>query len=317
MTISRSALVALTALPLLLTACSGQDTSSAAGSGDGVSVVVGFYPMQFVAERVGGDAVTVTNVTRPGAEPHDVELAPRDVEAFTTAAAIYYLPGFQPAVDSAIETAGAADRAVDVSPAAELEPAPEGTEVHDDHAGEQADEHADTGLDPHFWLDPTRLASVTTLVADDLAARDPEHAEQYRSNADALNADLMALDEHFATGLANCANTDLVTSHEAFGYLARAYGLTQVGVSGLDPQQEPSPARLAELSAFVREHDVTTIYTETLASPAVAQTLADETGAGTAVLDPLEGLTDDSGDADYLSVMETNLGTLRAGQSCS
>ena len=118
------------------------------------------------------------------------------------------------------------------------------------------------------------------------------------------------------TGLVECANRDLVTSHEAFGHLAQRYDLTQIGISGLRPDDEPSTAELAEVADFVRDHDVTTIYYETLVDPAIAETIAAETGASTAVLDPLEGLTEGSAGTDYLGVMRVNLETLRAGQGC-
>ncbi len=144
----------------------------------------------------------------------------------------------------------------------------------------------------------------------------PRHAQLFAQNLQRLTADLKALDGELATGLARCENTDLVTSHDAFGYLAERYGLQQVGISGLDPEAEPDPRRIADVASYVREHHVRTIYFETLVSPAVARTVASETGARTAVLDPLEGLTDASAGADYLSVMRANLAQLKEGQPC-
>jgi zinc transport system substrate-binding protein len=144
----------------------------------------------------------------------------------------------------------------------------------------------------------------------------PDAAAAFTTRAVALRGELQALDDDYRAGLAGCASTDLVTSHEAFGYLARRYGLTQVGISGISPDEEPSPARLAEVARFVRDHGVTTVYTETLVDPAIAATVVRETGARTAVLDPLEGLGSRSAGADYLGVMRSNLATLRAGQRC-
>ena len=161
------------------------------------------------------------------------------------------------------------------------------------------------------------MAEVATAFADALAEADPAHADEYRANAEAVAADLGALDAELEAGLADCERTELVTSHEAFGYLARRYGLEQVGITGLTPDADPSPNDLAEVADFVEEHGVTTIYFETLTSPAVAETLASEAGATTAVLDPLEGLTDESQGADYLEVMRSNLATLQTGQGCS
>ncbi|MBA2550128.1 MAG: zinc ABC transporter substrate-binding protein, partial [Nocardioidaceae bacterium] len=146
---------------------------------------------------------------------------------------------------------------------------------------------------------------------------DPDGAQEYEENAADLRADLEALDEEMTTGLSDCESTTLVTSHQAFGYLADRYGFTQLGISGLSPEDESSPAELAEVTDFVSDNDVETIYFETLVSPDVAHTVADETGALTATLDPLEGLTDESAGEDYLEVMRANLATLREGQSCT
>jgi zinc transport system substrate-binding protein len=163
---------------------------------------------------------------------------------------------------------------------------------------------------------------VGHAVADQLAEADPEHAEQYAANARDLEERLTALDAEFAEGLATCEGATLVTSHAAFGYLAERYGLVQVGIVELDPEAEPSPARLREVGDVVREHGVTTVFSETLVSPKVAETLAADLGVGTATLDPLEGLADDaptdgSGRADYETVMRANLAALQEGLSCS
>ena len=171
--------------------------------------------------------------------------------------------------------------------------------------------------DPHFWLDPTRLADVATALGDDFARRDPANAADYRANAAALVADLDALDAEFRAGLAQCRTRELVTGHAAFGYLAERYDLHQEGVAGVSPDIEPDAATLRDLSAHVRDAGVTTVYSESLVSPALAETVAREAGARVAVLDPLEGITDASRGRDYLEVMRANLATLRAGQECS
>ncbi len=297
------ALVASTMAALGLVACG--EASPARTSG-GPAVVASFYPLQFVSDRVAGREVL--SLTRPGAEPHDLELRPRDVATANDADVLIYVRGFQPAVDDVADRLG--ERAFDVTPAAGLDlPAPEGEE----HAEEHADEHAD----PHFWLDPTKLSAVAQAVADRLAQVDPAGAAGYRERAAALRAELAQLDDSFRSGLARCASRDLVTAHAAFGYLARRYDLRQRSVTGLDPAAEPSSGDLARLSRFVRENKVRTVYTETLASPALARTVASAGGAGTAVLDPVEGLTDESAGRDYLAVMRANLAALRQGQGCS
>ncbi|MCB7135426.1 metal ABC transporter substrate-binding protein [Cellulosimicrobium marinum] len=307
----------------LLVGCS---TGGGAGEGeDGrLQVLASFYPLQYVAEQVGGDLVTVSNLTPPAAEPHDLELAPAQVRAIGEADLVVYQSGFQTAVDEGVEQRQP-QHVVDAAEVAGLEEHPgavteeghehETEEEHAEHAEEEGDGHDHGSLDPHFWLDPTRLAPVGEQVAAELSAIDPDNADTYAANAEALVADLDALDTEYTTALAPCAGATLVTSHEAFGYLAERYDLEQVGISGLDPEAEPSPARLREVGEIVRAEGVTTLFFETLTSPKVTQTLADDLGVGTAVLDPLEGLADDA--TDYRGVMESNLEALTSGLVCS
>jgi zinc transport system substrate-binding protein len=306
----------VSAAALALTGCGGSDAAAGSG-GDGLTVVAGFYPLEWAAQRVGGDRLDVSSLTPPGAEAHDLELAPQDVAAVAEADLLVYLDGFQPALDEAAENE-AADTAWDAGRSADLTLTAE-EHGHEGETAEEHEEHAGDGeaLDPHFWLDPVRLASVGDALAQRLAEADPDGAAAYGENAAALRADLEALDAEMQAGLAGCAVDALVTAHDAFGYLGDRYGLEVVGISGLSPSQEPSPAVQAEISELVRERGVTTVYTETLVDPAVAETVATEAGVRTAVLDPIEGLTDESAGSDYLEVMRANLATLREGQSCS
>ncbi len=303
-----AALAPLAALPLVLTACAAGSTS---GVADGtVDVMASFYPLQEVAEQVGGDRVTVRSLTPPGAEPHDVELSPAQVARIDGADLVVYLSGFQAAVDDAV---------AQTSPAHVVDAASDTTLLPAEHAeGESADEHADhahEGLDPHFWLDPSRMPAVVDDVAAALTEIDPEGAETYAANAAALDKRFQDLDDAYATGLAQCDTRTFVTSHEAFGYLADRYDLEQVGISGIDPEAEPSPARLAAVEKIVRDKGVQTVFFESLVSPKVAQTLADDLGIDSAVLDPIEGLAHP--DDDYFSLAQANLAALRMALSCS
>ncbi len=298
-------------------------SASAGGAGDGPQVVVGAYPLQFVAERVGGDAVDVVNLTPPGAEPHDLELAPRDVGQVVDADLVLLVPGLQPALDDAAaerDPAGVLDVTADLDllAADDAEHAHEEGEEHEEGEGEESHEGHDHGSeDPHFWLDPTRLADAADAVAATLAEQAPDQADGFAERAEALRADLEDLDGRYADGLAQCGSRELVTAHTAFAYLADRYDLHQVGVTGISPEQEPSPGQLTSVTEFVREHGVTTIFTETLVSPEVAEVVAAETGATTGVLDPIEGLSDDSAGSDYLEVMDANLESLRTGLDCA
>lgn len=291
------------ACALVLSACS---SGSAAEDGP-TSVVASFYPLAEAAQRVGGDRASVENLTPPGVEPHDLELAPDDIEAIATADVIVYLGGgFQPAVEDALPEAEHAVT-VDALNAVATNAAP---------ASE-----AEQGLtvDPHVWLDPARFEEIVRSVAAALSEADPANEATFDANADAYVAEIAALDEDFHTGLSDCERTTIVTSHEAFGYLAESYGLIEVGIAGLSPEAEPSAQRLAELKDLVEREGITTIFAEELVSPKVAETLANEAGVTVEVLDPLESLTDDQVAAgeDYVSVMRKNLDILRGALGCS
>jgi zinc transport system substrate-binding protein len=279
----------------ILAGCGGDEASS----GDLPTVAASFYPLAFVAEQIGGGDVRVVNLTSPGVESHDLELTPRQVAEIAAADLVVYERGFQPSVDEAVDQ-NAGDARVEVTEVVPLE-----------------DEHGDLAGDPHVWLDPTLLARIADAVADGLAAAVPASADAFRERAEALVAELADLDEEFSTGLGQCERNVVVTTHEAFGYLAHRYGLEMVGISGLSPDAEPSPARLAEVGEVIADEGVTTVFYERLVSPAVAETLADDLGVVTAVLDPIEGLTDETEDEDYFTLMRANLGALEEANGCT
>ncbi|MFD9489757.1 metal ABC transporter substrate-binding protein [Streptomyces sp. NPDC059991] len=290
-----------------LTACS----ASGAGSGmkDGkLDVVASFYPMQYLAERIGGDHVSVRNLTKPGVEPHDLELSPKQTASLGEAGLVVHLKGIQPAVDKAIAQSGA-KHTVDAAALTKLED--HGTEVGHGHEGEEHHGGSEAGADPHVWLDPVKYAEVAQGVGKALEKADPDHAADYKKNTAAVVKDLGALNEKFTAGLKNTATKTFITTHSAFGYLAERYGLTQEGIAGIDPEAEPSPARVRELQSIAKKDHVDTVFFETLASDKTAKTLAGDTGLRTDVLDPLEGITKKSKGDDYLKVMESNLAALQ------
>lgn len=299
---------------LTVTACGSNDP--AGSSGEGPSVLAAFYPLAFVAEHVAGDHATVENLTQPGVESHDLELTGRQVGMVADSDLVLYLHGFQPSVDAAVEQ-NAADTAADVAELVELLPADAGEHADDDEHAQESDDHGDLAGDPHIWLDPTNMAALAESVAQELGDLDPDNRQAYESNAADLVGQLEALDQDFADGLAQCERSVFVVSHEAFGYLAHRYDLEQVGIAGLDPDSEPSPNRVAEVQDIVERKGITTIFYESLVSPTVAETLADDLGVETAVLDPIEGLSDDTADEDYLSLMTANLEALRTANGCA
>ncbi|MFE4689182.1 metal ABC transporter substrate-binding protein [Streptomyces sp. NPDC056749] len=296
-----------------LSACSSSD--AAEGGNDGkLDVVASFYPMQFLAEEIGGSHVSVTTLTKPGTEPHDLELSPRQTGGLSDADYILFLKGVQPAVDDAVEQAGVKNT-VDAAKLTTLEH--HGSEVGHDHGHEEeGEEHEhegeeEAGLDPHIWLDPVKYAEVAEGVGKSLEKADPDHAADYRKNTDALVTELNALNTAYETGLKNVSTKTFITTHSAFGYLAERYGLTQEGIAGIDPEAEPSPARIDEIHSVAEKSKATTVFFETLASDKTAKTLAKDLGLKTGVLDPLEGITDKSAGADYIEVMKSNLTALQ------
>ncbi|MFI1253650.1 metal ABC transporter substrate-binding protein [Streptomyces netropsis] len=312
--ITTGAIAAIAALGLLsLTACaSGTSGKNSEGK---LKVVASFYPMEFLAKEIGGDHVSVSALTKPGVEPHDLELTPRQTGSLDEAGAIVYLKGLQPAVDKAIKQSSA-KHVVDAASLTELEE--HGTEVDghehgsgDDHDSHEGHEHKHEGGDPHIWLDPVKYAQVAKGVAKALGEADPDHKADFEKNADALANKLDGLHKKFEAGLKNRASDTFISTHAAFGYLAERYGLTEESVSGIDPESEPSAARMKDLHKVAEEHHVSTIFFETLASPKTAKTLASDLKLKTDVLDPLEGITDESKGDDYFEVMESNLAALR------
>ncbi|WSJ58931.1 metal ABC transporter substrate-binding protein [Streptomyces sp. NBC_01310] len=309
-----------------LTACSG--AAAGAGTKDGkVDVTASFYPLQYLAEQIGKDHVKVDTLTKPGVEPHDLEITPKQAVRLSGADVVLYLKSLQPAVDKAVAQAGVKNT-VDAATLTTL--ASHGASGHDHgaepahgeegHAHEEGDEHAEeghghsrgeAGQDPHVWLDPVKYAEIAKGVGAALEKADPDHAADYRKNTDELVAKLAALDTEFKDGLTNTASKTFITTHSAFGYLAERYGLDQESISGVDPQSEPSPARMKELQAFAKQENVSTVFFETLASDKTAKVLAADTGLKTDVLDPLEGITDKSQGADYFEVMRSNLKNLQ------
>jgi zinc transport system substrate-binding protein len=274
-------------LILLLAAPALTSCGSAAGSGGKESVVASFYPLAFAAEEIGGDRVDVHNLTPPGAEPHDLEVSPRDVAEVHDADLVLLLGrGFQPQLEDAAGSGANVQRLLDTP----------GLDVH-------------RNGDPHVWLDPLRYAKIVKRIGRALG----QEAATAR-----LVARLHALDAQYRRGLAQCERHDVVTSHEAFAYLAERYGLQQIAITGLSPEAEPEPGELARVVSLARERGVTTIYFETLVSPRIAETVARETGATTAVLDPIEGLTEDeiARGENYFTRMRANLRGLEEGLGC-
>ena len=283
---------------LLLGACGGGGASKPV-------VLTSFYPLYYLTSQIAGERLAVRNLVPTGAEPHDWEPKAKDVADITNAAVfIYNGAGLE---HWAAETLAAAksSKRIDIV-------ATEGLTLLPPPPGEEAEEFPN---DPHVWLDPTLAQEVAKKIAEGLIKADPAGKATYEQNLAALIAKLGELDQQFAAGLRTCDRREIITSHAAFGYLARRYGLEQIAVEGLSPDSEPTPARIAEVTRTARDRKATHIFFETLVSPKVAETIAREIGAQTLVLDPPEGVQDEKTES-YLTVMGGNLANLRVALGC-
>ena len=317
-----SALLLAGAVSLSSCAAFSDDGAAGNGSSDGtVTVAAAFYPLEYVASRVAGDRAVVEGLTSPGQEAHDAELSIQQTATLAEADLTVFLDGFQPTVDSAVEqgTGGAvleAGQAVGLDELAEEHSDDEShSEDEDGHSEDDGHGHEDGDLDPHFWLDPMRMADLGDAVAEELSAVDAEGAEEYAANAAELRAELEELDADYTSGLASCERDLVVVNHDAFGYLTK-YDLELEAIAGLSPDSEPTAADIARLQDLIGDEGVTTVFSETLVSPETAETLARDAGVEADVLDPIEGLTDTTADEDYLSLMRANLDALRAANGC-
>lgn len=302
-------------------------------------ITVSNYPLEFLATEIAGERAAITSLTPPGVTPHDLELSPAQLAGLERADLVFYQSGFQQAIDDALAVISPAHTLDAAAHAALLPwvtadlPDDDALDHHEDedhghdsdhedetedhshkHHHEDEHDHDHSGYDPHFWLDPQRLIAVANALRDELSDIDPAGAQEYQQNTAALVAALTELDQAFTAGLSQCQQDTIIVTHSAFGYWEARYGIHQLAITGFSPQDEPSPARLVELTKIIDELGITTVFFETLVSPKVAQTLAAESGVNTAVLDPLEGLIDS--EQDLLSVSYANLAALQEGLAC-
>ena len=307
---TRAPLIVLMSAALALVGCGGTTTQESSG----IKVAAAFYPLEYAVAHVAGDVADITSLTTPGVEAHDVKLTPRQVAAVVDSDLVVYLSGFQPAVDEAVKQVDQ-DRVLDVAEFADLMVvAPEDHQGTDEVVDEASHDHAD--FDPHFWLDPLRLAAVTDAISERLKTLDSDQASTFTTNAKTSREELSKLDREFSDGLKTCARRELFTSHAAFGYLANRYDLTQVSVVGITPDVEPSGARIAKVQELARKYDATTIFFETTASDAFAKSIAQDLGLQTAVLDPIEMISDQSDGEDYPAIMRANLAAIQKANDC-
>lgn len=272
-----------------------------------VKIVTSFYPLADFSKNVGGNLVTVTNITPAGAEPHDYEPTPQDiVKAYDAQLFVFNGNGvdtWAEKIQNDLEKKGVT--ALKMSD-------------HINSLKNDADNKENPGYDPHFWLNPANAAKEAEVIAAALTTIDPAHAAEYQQNSDDYQAKLAGLDQAYQNGLADCSYNEIVTSHNAFNYLANRYGLRTFHILGLSPDEEPSPQVIAAVADIARQKNIKYIFFESLVSPKLSQTIANEIGAQTMELNPIEGLTDAeiAQGEDYIGKMEANLTNLRIALQC-
>jgi zinc transport system substrate-binding protein len=270
-----------------------------------IQVVASFYPMYFFASQIGGDKVDVVNITPAGAEPHDYEPTTQDVVRINQSNMLVLNGGKLEAWGDKIKDQLKGTKTLIVT-------------AGDGFVNKQINENGQNILDPHIWLDPILAKVEVENIEKGFEKIDPANKVYYQANAAKLKYELDSLNQEYKTGLSACKRRVFITSHAAFGYLAATYGLTQVSISGVSPDQEPSAQTLADITNFVKKQNIKIIFFESLVSPKLSQTLASETGAKTMVLDPIEGITDNGLKLgqNYLTVMRANLLALQTVLEC-
>ncbi len=270
-----------------------------------IQVVTSFYPLYFVTTEIVGDRATVYNITPSGAEPHDYEPTTQDIARIEDSELLILNGGdIEPWASDIREILKNSDTKI-ITTGAELMSLAEiedGVKIND----------------PHVWLDPMLVIKQAEVILDSLAKADPTNALYYKNNAATLTAKLESLDKEFKQNLNACKKKDIITSHTAFGYLTAAYGFNQVSVTGVSPDEEPSAQQLAKIAEFAKKNNVKYIFFETLVSPKLSETIANEVGAQTLVLNPLEGLNKNeiAAGKNYFTEMKSNLANLMIALEC-
>jgi zinc transport system substrate-binding protein len=307
------------AVLLGLTACSSTDSDTSpttfAAKRSAFTVAASFYPIEEIALRVVGDTGTVIGLTPSGNEAHGLELTAKQLDQLSQADFLFFIgDGFQPTVEKAAASLKNSVLSLDLLASVTQIEMPEDKEEDSDHGHEELSEK-----DPHVWLDPANMAKMTRAVEETLTKAMPEMSTQFATNADLYVAELNQLGADIDTGLKNCESRAVVTSHDAFGYLAARANLTTIPIAGVNPEDEPSAKELQKIAAIAKEQKASTIFFEVLLPEDLARTLAKSVGASTSILDPVEGIStaDLKAGATYISIQRDNLARLVKGLRCT
>lgn len=288
---------------LLLSGCTssiGNDEDLEKSSGK-ITIVASFYTMYDIANKIGGDKVSIKTMVPSGTEPHDWEPSSSDIKSVQKADLFLYNgAGMEPWAEKILNS-------IDNKKLVVVE-ASNGINLI-----ENQDKDEDLMYDPHVWLNPLLFEKQMETVKNVLVNIDPSNKEYYEKNFRENSAKAHELDREYKEAVSKFSKKDIVVAHEAFGYLCNAYGLNQVAIEGINADSEPSPSKMAEITKFVKDNNIKYIFFEELISPKVANVIAKEAGAQTEVLNPIEGLKEEDikNGKEYFSVMRDNLEVLK------
>lgn len=311
-------LLSLLSITLILAACTPATTPDSNPESTKISITASFYPLAEMARNVAGDHADVITITPAGSDPHEYEPSPRDIAAVTESDLFIFNGAGQDPWAEKLELENTAIIHMSENFTLMEGEDHEHEEEGEDHEHEEEEEDHEHEFDPHIWLDPTNAAKEVQVIANKLVEIDPENAAAYEANATAYQQELMQLDQEYQETLSSCQKDSIITAHAAFGYMAARYGFNQIAIAGLSPEQEPSARKLAEVADLAEDEGIQYIFFETLTSPRISETLAQEVGAQTLLLDPIEGLTQEQVTAgeNYVTVMRSNLNNLATALEC-
>lgn len=285
---------------LVLGAC-GQKTSQDSKEAKGMKIVTSFYPIYAMVKEISGDLNDVRMI-QSSSGIHSFEPSANDIAAIYDADVFVYhssiLESWAGSLDPSLQNSKV--KVIEASYGMTLERVPG---LEDMEAGKGVDER--TLYDPHTWLDPEKVAEEAQIIADKLSELDSANKETYQKNAQNFSAKAHDLTKKYQPIFEKANQKTFVTQHTAFSYLAKRFGLNQLGIAGISPDQEPSPRQLSEIQDFVKTYRVKTIFTESNLSSKVADTLVKSTGVSLKTLNPLEA--DPQNDKSYLDNLEENL----------
>lgn len=281
-------------------------TSQLATMSNKINAVTSFYPIYFLTSKIGGDLVDVTNLTPAGTEPHDYEPTAQDIVKIKRSEMLVLNGGGLEAWSDDLKNIVGANNAKIIV-------------LGDDLVSQEVSEGGEIVKDPHIWLNPLLTVQMAEKITVGLIEIDLANRNYYQSNFNVLKNELVNLDNEYKRELSNCKKRKIITAHNAFSYLAKEYDIEQIPIAGLSPEEEPSIQQLAEIARVARENEIKYIFFESLANPKLSETIAQEVGAQTLVISPIEGVIAEELDQgkNYFTEMRENLKNLKKAMECS